>query len=98
MQPPQDWQPPRDAQPPRNWPPQDFVPDDAYDQQAPRPASPRRGRLRRPPFPTYSRTTRSGTRVTVGGCCLPLPIGCLATVLTVSGAVVVRAIRHGSGG
>jgi hypothetical protein len=32
------------------------------------------------PFPYYSGRTRRGTRVTVGGCCLPIPLG----VLTVS--------------
>jgi hypothetical protein len=39
------------------------------------------------PFPQYSRTTRHGTRVSVGGCCLPLPIGCLTTVLTAAAVV-----------
>lgn len=28
----------------------------------------------RGPFPTYSRQTRRGTRVSVGGCCLPIPL------------------------
>ena len=32
------------------------------------------------PFPYYSGRTRRGTRVSVGGCCLPIPLG----VLTVS--------------
>ncbi len=26
------------------------------------------------PLPTYSRRTRSGSRVTVSGCCLPIPL------------------------
>lgn len=26
------------------------------------------------PIPTYSRTTRGGSRVKVGGCCLPIPL------------------------
>lgn len=26
------------------------------------------------PFPTYSRRTRGGSSVSVGGCCLPLPL------------------------
>ena len=26
------------------------------------------------PFPTYSRRTRGGGRVSVGGCCLPIPL------------------------
>ena len=30
------------------------------------------------PFPYYSGRTRRGTRVTVGGCCLPLPLGMLS--------------------
>jgi hypothetical protein len=28
----------------------------------------------RGPFPTYSGRTRRGSRVTVGGCCLPIPL------------------------
>jgi hypothetical protein len=27
------------------------------------------------PFPTYSGRTRRGSRVTVSGCCLPIPLG-----------------------
>ncbi len=27
------------------------------------------------PFPYYSRRTRGGSRVTVSGCCLPIPFG-----------------------
>jgi hypothetical protein len=30
------------------------------------------------PFPTYTRRTRGGSRVTVSGCCLPIPLGLLA--------------------
>ena len=30
------------------------------------------------PFPTYSTRTRGGTRVSVGGCCLPVALGMLA--------------------
>jgi hypothetical protein len=26
------------------------------------------------PFPTYSTRTRRGSRVTVSGCCLPIPL------------------------
>ena len=29
------------------------------------------------PFPYYSGRTRRGSRVTVGGCCLPIPLGLL---------------------
>lgn len=34
------------------------------------------------PFPGYSGTTRRGTRVHVGGCCLPIPLSVLAAGLT----------------
>lgn len=35
------------------------------------------------PFPYYSRRTRGGSRVTVSGCCLPIPLGVVsAFVLT----------------
>jgi hypothetical protein len=30
------------------------------------------------PFPTYTRRTRRGATVKVGGCCLPLALGMLA--------------------
>jgi hypothetical protein len=30
------------------------------------------------PFPYYSTRTRGGSRVTVSGCCLPIPLGLLA--------------------
>ena len=30
------------------------------------------------PFPTYSGRTRRGTRVSVGGCCLPIPLALTA--------------------
>ena len=32
------------------------------------------------PFPYHSRRTRGGSRVTVSGCCLPIPLGMLASV------------------
>jgi hypothetical protein len=39
----------------------------------------RRGRMRMVgPFPTYSTRTRRGSRVTVSGCCLPIPLGLVA--------------------
>ena len=41
------------------------------------------------PFPTYSTRTRRGSRVTVSGCCLPIP---LALGLATLGAV--RALMH----
>ncbi len=42
------------------------------------------------PFPTYSTRTRGGTRVSVGGCCLPIPLG----VLTVSALAARAAARR----
>jgi len=30
------------------------------------------------PFPYHTRRTRGGSRVTVSGCCLPIPLGLLA--------------------
>jgi hypothetical protein len=30
------------------------------------------------PMPYYTRRTRGGSRVTVSGCCLPIPLGLLA--------------------
>lgn len=45
--------------------------------------------------PIPSRTwTRGNTRVTVGGCCLPLPLGCLTTVLAAGALTAVRAARR----
>lgn len=45
------------------------------------------------PVPHTSWTTRRGNRVTVGGCCLPLPFGCLVTSVMVAGVVAARATR-----
>lgn len=46
--------------------------------------------------PVPARTwTRGGTRVTVGGCCLPLPIGCLTTLAAVA-YVAVSVARRGA--
>lgn len=44
------------------------------------------------PFPHRSWRTNRGTQVTVGGCCLPLPLGCLTT-LAVAGAAAYVAHR-----
>ena len=45
--------------------------------------------------PLPARTwSRGNTRVTVGGCCLPLPIGCLTT-LVAGAAVAVSLARRG---
>lgn len=49
------------------------------------------------PFPHYSTRTRRGTQVTVGGCCLPIPLGCL-TALSVGVVVAIsRAAAHRRG-
>jgi hypothetical protein len=38
------------------------------------------------PFPTYSTRTRRGSRVTVSGCCLPIPLAlAVATALAARG-------------
>ena len=42
------------------------------------------------PFPSYSTRTRRGSRVQVGGCCLPIP---LAFTLG-AGALAARALRR----
>lgn len=58
------------------------------------PRQPSRGRGRVGlfgPFPYYSTTTRRGARVSVGGCCLPIPLLFLATV-TAASAVVLRRV------
>jgi hypothetical protein len=36
------------------------------------------------PFPYHSRRTRGGSRVTVSGCCLPIPLGILAAFAAVA--------------
>lgn len=46
------------------------------------------------PFPSWTTRTRGGSTVTVGGCCLPLPIGCLATTLAVGALAGSRVVRH----
>lgn len=44
--------------------------------------------------PLPSRTwTRGNSRVVVGGCCLPLPIGCLTTVAA-AGVVALSVLRR----
>ena len=40
------------------------------------------------PIPHYTATTRRGTRVSVGGCCLPLPL--MAVASTAAAAVATR--------
>jgi len=55
----------------------------------PRYARRRGGRMRMVgPFPTYSTRTRRGSRVTVSGCCLPIPLALTAgTALGVWGVL-----------
>lgn len=70
--------------------PQDSAPyrgDPLWSEPAPR------GGFRAFPFPSYSTRTRRGTQVTVGGCCLPIPLGCLVTTLAVSGVAAARLMR-----
>ncbi len=43
------------------------------------------------PFPTYSRRTRGGTKVSVGGCCLPIP---LALTVGLAGALRLLTARR----
>lgn len=49
-------------------------------------------------FPVPHRTwrTKGGSRVTVGGCCLPLPIGCL-TLVGAAAAAALSASRSRRG-
>ncbi|XGX78151.1 hypothetical protein LQK93_00934 [Terrabacter sp. BE26] len=56
------------------------------------PAQP--GRFRLFPIPGYSRTTAGGTRVSCGGCCLALPIGCLTGLIAVAAPVAVNVVRR----
>lgn len=42
------------------------------------------------PFPHRTFRTRGGSQVTVTGCCLPLPIGCLTTVVAGAAVGLVR--------
>ena len=42
------------------------------------------------PMPYYSGRTRRGTRVQVGGCCLPIPLGMLAAALGALGLLKRR--------
>ena len=45
--------------------------------------------------PLPARTwSRGNSRITVGGCCLPLPIGCLTTVVA-AGLVAAKLARRG---
>lgn len=41
------------------------------------------------PVPTYSTRTRGGTRVSVGGCCLPIPLA-----LSLGGAGLLRVMSR----
>lgn len=45
------------------------------------------------PIPHRSWTTKRGSQVTVAGCCLPLPIGCLTTVLAAGAVAALRVAR-----
>ena len=54
----------------------------------------RPGGFRLGPIPHYSTTTRNGTNVSCGGCCLPIPVGCLTTVVAVATPWVVGVLRR----
>jgi hypothetical protein len=41
------------------------------------------------PFPSYRTRTRRGSRVTVSGCCLPIPL-----VFVLGAGMVARALRR----
>lgn len=56
---------------------------------APRRPPPRQGIRFFGPVPYYSRTTRGGSRVSVGGCCLPIPLGML-----LAGGLGARALSR----
>jgi hypothetical protein len=45
------------------------------------------------PVPHTTWRTRRGSQVTVGGCCLPLPLGCLVTTVGLVGLAAVRLAR-----
>lgn len=45
------------------------------------------------PLPYYSTTTRRGTSVSVGGCCLPIPLMFLTAVSLFTRRRVLRALR-----
>ena len=55
----------------------------------PRPPARRNGIRFAGPLPYYQGTTRRGSRVSVGGCCLPIPLTVLATA-----TAVVLGRRH----
>lgn len=55
---------------------------------------PGRSGFRITPIPHYSTTTRGGTNVSCGGCCLPIPIGCLASVVAVATPAVLAVVRR----
>lgn len=46
------------------------------------------------PFPYYSRRTRGGARVSVGGCCLPIPLFVLGSTMTAAALGTRRALRR----
>jgi hypothetical protein len=55
---------------------------------------PRRSGFRLTPVPRYSTTTPRGTHVSCGGCCLPLPLGCLASVIGVAVPALLTLARR----
>jgi hypothetical protein len=61
-------------------------------------SQPGRGsQFRLTPVPRYSTTTPGGTHVSCAGCCLPVPMGCLATVLALALSAVMAVVRRRPG-
>ncbi|GAA4714678.1 hypothetical protein GCM10025782_08850 [Pedococcus ginsenosidimutans] len=54
----------------------------------------RSNRFRLGPIPNYSATTANGTRVSCAGCCLPLPLGCLASVVALLVPLAAAVMRR----
>jgi hypothetical protein len=47
------------------------------------------------PVPHYTATTRRGTRVSVGGCCLPLPLMAAAATAAAAAVATRQHVRYG---
>ncbi len=75
----------------RTPPPPGYQPYGRYRAGSPRYPGRQRGRFGLfGPFPYYSTTTRRGARVSVGGCCLPIPLAILAS----AAAAVLLVLRR----
>lgn len=67
-----------------------YGPHRAVSPRYPRPAARRFGLFG--PFPYYSTTTRRGARVSVGGCCLPIPLTIVASAAGAALVVLRRSV------